>query len=118
MRLTVIKHVMATDDLGVELTNHACEENHGNTRHEEDVDDPVGKAPKTNGMTVVSVGSSAKFDNENNQDDHKLATEKVSIEVIALIDELGASVCHRVALLVKFGIDGSEADEGTCVIQA
>jgi len=108
---------MATDDHGVELTDHACEENHGNTRHEEDVDDPVGKAPKTNGMIgSIAVGSSAKIDNENNQDDHKLATEKISVEIIALIDELGAPVCHRVALLVKFGIDGSEADEGTCII--
>jgi len=104
---------MTTDDLRVELTDHACEENHGSTRREEDSDDPAGKTPKCNGFTVVSVGSSTKFDNENNQDNHELTTEKVSVEVITPVNELNTSVRHRVALPVKFGIDWSKTDEGT-----
>jgi hypothetical protein len=44
--VAVVQHAVASIDLGVELTDHACKENHGNTSNEEDVGDPSREAPQ------------------------------------------------------------------------
>ena len=82
---------MATNNFGIELADHACKENHGNTRRQEDIDDPIGKTPKFNAV-ITSVSSSAKFDDENDQNDHELTAEKVSLKVVALVDDRSTPV--------------------------
>ena len=104
---------MAANDLGVELADHASEEDHGDSRNEEDVDDPVGHAPEFDAVAIAAVGGSAELDDEYDQNDHELTAEEVSVEVVSLVDELHAPVGHGVALTVKFGVDGAKANEGS-----
>ena len=82
---------MATNNFGIELADHAGKENHGNTRREEDINDPIGQTPKFHGV-IPAVRSSAQFDDEHNQNDHELTAEKVSLKVVALVDDRCAPV--------------------------
>ena len=77
--LTVIKHVMAANDLRVELADHTSEEDHGNSRYQENADEPAGHAPEFDIIISIGVSGTAKLYNEHDQDDHELTAEKVSV---------------------------------------
>jgi hypothetical protein len=105
----VVKHARASVDLGVELTDHAGKEDHAKTRTEEHVDDPVGESPEFG----VGVGTGGHVDGKDGQDNHELATQKVAVEVVTGVGELGRHVGLGVGLLEEFSVDGGKTDQGT-----
>ena len=64
---------MTANDLRVELADHTSEEDHGNSRYQEDGDEPAGHAPELD-IAIITFGmsSTAKLNNEHDQDDHEL----------------------------------------------
>ena len=106
--LTVVKHAMATIYFRVELSDHAGEKDHGQTRHQEHVGQPAGESPKLS----VFDRSSGTFDDKDNQDNHELTSQDVTVKVVALVDDGRASVRPLVRVLEKVFVNGSQTDNG------
>jgi len=104
----VVKHAVGGVDLRVELTNHTCEQNHGNTSDQEDVENNLREAPKSSS----GKGSTRQVDHEHNQDNHELTSEKVTIEVVSLMAKRSAFVGKRVRFFVQFLVDWGKTDHG------
>ena len=107
--------MVGTVNFGVELTNHACEQDHGNTRNQEHVDDPCWESPKA--KVVFGIGRVTGFtgdvDSKDDQDDHELTSQQVSVEVITLVNDFTAAVGPLVRVSVQLAIDRSQSDDGT-----
>ena len=88
----VVKHAVRGVDLRVELSAHGGEENHGKTGSQEGVEDSLRKAPELG----IGNRSSRDVDGEHNEDNHKLTSEKVSVE--------GVAVCGHGSGLVGDGV--------------
>jgi len=99
-------------DLRVELTDHAGEENHRDAGSDKGIDHPIGESPQFDAV-IAAVASSGELHGEDDEDHHKLASQKVTIQVIALVDGGSAHVRLLMCLPVELGIDGPETNEGT-----
>ena len=105
--VTVVKHTNGSVHLRVQLTNHTCEENHGETGDKEDINNNLWHAPESS----VSDWSSAQVDGENNEDDHELTSHQVTVEVVSGVAEQGVLVSNWVRLLVQFAVNWGKTDE-------
>jgi hypothetical protein len=106
--VNVVKHTERSINLSIQLSNHTSEEDHSKSIFEEDVHDPVREPPE-----ISILGSSRDIYGKNNEDNHKLTSEKVAVEVISLMTKLGTFVSDGVGILVKLGVDGCKSDEGS-----
>ena len=105
----VVKHMKRCVNLGLKLTKITCEKDHGKTSSEEDVDDPVRKTPESGSFNRTSGHVHA----ENDDDNHELTSQKVSVEVISTVGDGSTLVCKRVGVLVKFLVHGGKSDKGS-----
>jgi hypothetical protein len=95
--------------LRVELTNHTGEKNHGETTSQEHANNPVREAPQLR----VSKGSTGDIDSEDGQDNHELTSQKVAIEVVALVGKSSTLVSDGVRFLVELLVNRIESDQGS-----
>ena len=104
----VVKHAVRGVNLGGELSDGDNDQNHGNTRSEEDVLDDLGHSK--------SVGSlkrrSTKVDSKVDEDNHELTSYEVTIQVVSLVSERADLVGDGVRFLVKVTVDGGKTDHG------
>lgn len=104
----MLKQANGSIDLGVELTNHTGEEDHGETGDKEDINDDLWHAPERG----VGDWSSAQVDGENNEYNHKLTSDEVTVEVVSLVADhgvIGGSPC------TIHGRLGQVANCGVCI---
>ena len=109
VKLTVVKHAVAAVDFGVELTDHAGEENHTKSGDQEHAQQPIGESPKLG----VFNGRSGTLNDKDNQDNHELTSKDVAIEVVALVHETGAAVRPLVGILEEVFVNRSQTDNGS-----
>ena len=83
--------------LRLELSNVTGEENHGKTKSEENVDNPSWKIPETGSLNRTSRHVHA----ENYDDNHKLTSQKVPVEVVSLVGDGSTLVGDWVRISVK-----------------
>mmetsp|Transcript_10334 Transcript_10334/g.22740 ORF Transcript_10334/g.22740 Transcript_10334/m.22740 type:complete len:538 (+) Transcript_10334:172-1785(+) len=105
----VVKHAVGSIDLGVQLTNHACEKNHGKTRLEEAVGKRSGKVQDIS----IRNGSSRHVDNKNQGQHHELTSHKVTVQVVTLVSTLADLVRNRVGFLVEFRVNRRKTNHGS-----
>jgi len=104
----VVKHTKRGIDLRGQLSNVTGEKNHSKSGLKEDSLEPSGEIPDLG----TSNGTSGNIDAENNEHNHELTSQQVSVEVISLVGDLGTLVSSGVRVGVKLGIDGNESDKG------
>jgi len=102
----VVKHTEGGIDLRVELSDHAREQDHGDTRNEEDGCNPFRKVPEFG----AGNRTSREVHHEDNEDYKKLTAHEVAVEVVAFVDQGGDLVGLRVGVLVQFPVNGGESD--------
>mmetsp|Transcript_15560 Transcript_15560/g.35617 ORF Transcript_15560/g.35617 Transcript_15560/m.35617 type:complete len:563 (+) Transcript_15560:176-1864(+) len=105
----VVKHAVGSIDLGVQLTNHACEKNHGKTGFEEAVGKRSGKVQDIS----IRNGSSRHVDNKNQGQHHELTAHQVTVQVVALVSAFANLGGNGVGFTVEFNVNGRKTHHGS-----
>ena len=105
----VVNHRVCRNDLRPELTKDTGEHNHSDSDVKEDELDTVGHAEH---IDLGVEGLTALVDNEDHHKHHELTSHEVPVEVVALEGQGAVLVSDGVAVLVEYGVDGGETDEG------
>ena len=105
----VVERAVRGVDLRVELTNHSREKDHGESRTQEHVGEPVRKSPKFG----ILNGASRNVNGEDNHNNHELTTQEVAMKVVATKDKRPALVGMRVAVFVQFSFDRRQTNQGS-----
>ena len=105
----VVNHRVCRNDLRPELTKDTGEHYHSETDIKEDELDTVGHAEH---IDLGVEGLTALVDNEDHHKHHELTSHEVPVEVVALEGQGAVLVGDGVAVLVEYGVDGGETDEG------
>mmetsp|Transcript_15562 Transcript_15562/g.35631 ORF Transcript_15562/g.35631 Transcript_15562/m.35631 type:complete len:538 (+) Transcript_15562:176-1789(+) len=104
----VVKHAVGSIDLGVQLTNHAGEQNHGQTRLEEAIGQRSGKVQDIG----IRNGGTRHVDDKDQGQDHELTSHKVAIQVVTLVSSLADLVGNGVGFTVEFTVNRGKTNHG------
>ena len=108
----VVEHAVRGVDLRVELTNHSREKDHGESRTQEHVGEPVRKSPKFG----IRNGAARNVNGEDNHNNHELTTQEVAIKVLALMGDRTGLLGKRVADFVQFSFDRRQTNQGSLAL--
>mmetsp|Transcript_5779 Transcript_5779/g.16204 ORF Transcript_5779/g.16204 Transcript_5779/m.16204 type:complete len:555 (-) Transcript_5779:96-1760(-) len=105
----VVKHAVGSIDLGVQLTNHACEKNHGKTGFEEAVGKRSGKVQDIR----IRNGGSRHVDNKDQGQNHELTAHQVTVQVVALVSAFANLGGNGVGFTVEFNVNRGKTNHGS-----